>query len=86
MIEKIDPKEKGIRQLTKVDSTMLYAVGYDEEAQILEVVFRTGGIYRYFHISRELYEGLMSAESKGQYMHAHVIGYYPYERIRRKPS
>ncbi len=86
MIEKTDPNGKGIRQLTKVDSTMLYAVGYDEEAQILEVVFRTGGIYRYFQISRELYEGLITAESKGQYMRTHVIGQYPYERIRRKPQ
>jgi len=75
---------EGIKQLTKVESRMLYAVGYDEETRTLEVVFTTGGIYRYFNIPKEVHEGLMVAESKGHYMHTHVLNSYPYERIRRR--
>ena len=70
-----------IKQLTKVGSSMLYAVGYDESTQVLEVVFYNGGIYRYFGVPPAVYAGLLAAESIGRYMHAHVIGHYSYERL-----
>lgn len=69
-------------QLTEVESSMVHAVGYDEESQILEVVFNSGGIYRYFNVPEEIYEGLLEAESKGRYMHANVIDLYPYKRVK----
>jgi len=69
-------------QLIQVESSMIYAVGYDEETQILEVVFNSGGIYRYFDVPKEVYEGLLAAESKGRYMRANVIDLYPYEQVR----
>ena len=69
-------------ELIKVESSMVYAVGYDEEAETLEVVFNSGGIYHYFEVPKEVYEGLLAAESKGRYMHASVIDVYPYARVR----
>ena len=56
-------------------------VGYDPRAQILEVVFNTGDRYRYFEVPPDEYEGLMTADSIGQYMHKHIIGHYDYERV-----
>lgn len=71
-------------QLITIDSTMLYAVGYDEASQTLEVVFRTGGIYRYAGVPREDYEALLAAPSAGRYMQDHVIGTYPFQRLHRQ--
>jgi hypothetical protein len=68
-------------RLRAVQSEMLNLVGYDSKAQILEVVFNTGDHYRYFEVSPDEYDGLMSAESIGQYMHKHIIGHYDYERV-----
>jgi hypothetical protein len=60
---------------------MLNLVGYDPRAQILEVIFNSGDHYRYFEVPPSEYEGLISAESIGQYMHKHIIGHYDYERV-----
>lgn len=68
-------------QLTTVESSMIHAVGYDEDENELEVVFNNGGIYRYKNVETEEYEGLMDADSKGQYMRAHIIDMYPYYKV-----
>jgi len=68
-------------QLKTVESSMIHAVGYDEDANEMEVVFNSGGIYRYENVEKEEYEGLMDADSKGQYMRAHIIDMYPYYKM-----
>lgn len=68
-------------RLKPLQSEMLIAAGYDRKYRILEVIFRTGGTYRYKGVPSSAYDGLMSAESKGKYMHRHIIGRYPYERV-----
>ena len=68
-------------RLKPVQSEMLDPLGYDAKAQVLEVVFNSGDHYRYFGIPASEYEGLMSAESIGKYMHKHIIGHYDYERV-----
>lgn len=68
-------------QLTTVESSMIHAVGYDDEARELEVVFNSGGIYRYQDVDKETYEELLEAESKGRFMHACVIDMYPYYKV-----
>jgi hypothetical protein len=71
-------------RLTRVDSSMIYAIRYDEEMRTLEVVFNDGGIYRYLDVPRRIYRELMNADSKGLYMHDYVIGFYDYVRVRRE--
>ena len=68
-------------QLTTVESSMIHAIGYDAETQTLEVVFNSGGIYRYEDVLPEEYEGLMDAESKGRYVRVNIIGVYPHYRV-----
>ena len=60
---------------------MLNWVGYDSRLQVLEVEFNTGDRYQYLAVPASEYEGLMSAESIGQYMHKNIIGRYDYERM-----
>jgi hypothetical protein len=65
-----------------VESDMLEYVRYNEKARHLDVIFRTGDKYRYFDVPPFEYEGLMSAESLGKYMHKRILGdRFKYERL-----
>jgi len=68
--------------LIKVDSSMIYAVGYDEEAQVLEVVFKRTGVYRYHNVPKKVYQELLKSDSKGSYMRSMIIDMYPTEQLR----
>ena len=69
-------------ELTRVESSMIYAVGYDEDTQTLEIVFNSGGIYRYADVPPEEYEDLLNADSKGRYFLAHIRDVYEYWRVQ----
>ena len=71
-------------QLVTVNSSMLYAVGYDEQSQTLDVVFNTGGIYRYTGVPAHVYAELLQAPSKGRYMQDQVLGNCPFQRMHRQ--
>jgi hypothetical protein len=45
-------------------------------------VFRSGGIYEYAGVPRDVYDELMSAPSKGRYFAACVRDRYPATRVR----
>ncbi len=55
-----------------VDSSVIVAVGYDDSAGILEVVFRTGRTYRYFRVPESVYDGLLHAKSIGAYFNRQI--------------
>ncbi len=65
-----------IKTLTKVNSSMLYAVGYAPKAEVLEVVFNKGKIWRYYDVPRSVYDGLLTTRSVGSYMNSYIIGCY----------
>ena len=71
-------------QLTTVDSSMIHAVGYDDETREMEVVFNSGRVYRYIDVDKSDYEGLLDADSKGRYMRANIIGIYADYKISRR--
>jgi len=68
-------------RLKPVDSEMLVAVGYEEKSHSLFAEFKTGGTYRYKNVPSFIYQGLMSADSIGRFMHKYVLERYPYERV-----
>ena len=70
--------------LVTVDSSMVHAVGYDAEAEELEVIFTSGKIYRYRDVPADVYDRLLKADSKGQFMNAFVIDVYPDYQVRRR--
>lgn len=57
---------------TPVSSSNLSSVGYDHRSQVLEVAFRTGGLYQYLGVPVGVHQALMSASSHGSYL-AHFI-------------
>lgn len=67
------------RQL--VASTNLASIGYDEPSETLEVEFSNGTVYQYYNIGAALFEQLMQATSKGQFLNAYIRNAYPYSRV-----
>ena len=69
-----------------VQSSDLSSVGYDERRQMLEIEFRSGGIYRYLEVPKETFSGLMESDSKGRYFATHIRDRFRHERIRPRSS
>jgi hypothetical protein len=66
----------------QVSSTNLASVGYDPAAKVLEIEFRSGGVYQYDGVPAALYEGLMAASSHGSYFDEFIKkAGYSYRRI-----
>jgi uncharacterized protein YuzE len=65
-----------------VDSSMISAFRYDEQAETLDVVFTSSGVYRYYEVPADVVEGLRQASSKGSYMRAMIIDQYADEKLR----
>ena len=63
-----------------VISSSLRSVGYDAATETLEIEFRSGGVYRYYGVPREVYEALMKAPSLGSYFQAYIRDEYRYAR------
>jgi hypothetical protein len=70
---------------TPVTSDCLASVGYDGKGRELEIEFTNGGIYRYFDVSRKVYQELLHAESQGSYFNGEIKGVYRY-RIVQTPK
>ena len=68
-------------KLKPLDSEMLVAAGYDQKFHSLIAVFRTGETYRYKNVPSFVYERLITADSKGKFMHKYILGRYDYERV-----
>jgi hypothetical protein len=77
----VPPPQRGLVWYD-ADSSMISAFGYDEAEEILEVAFHSTGVYRYFEVPRDVFEGLRDAPSKGSYMRSMIIDMYPWEQSR----
>ena len=66
---------------TFISSSNVASIGYDATSETLEVEFHSGAIYQYFNIGSGLFEQLMMAPSKGQFLNAHIRNSYPYSRV-----
>ena len=66
---------------TPVSSSDLKSIGYDKENQILEVEFHGGGIYQYFDVPEDIFEGLTSAPSHGKFFHRAIKNSFRHKKI-----
>jgi hypothetical protein len=60
----------------------LQEVRYDNDSAILEIDFKNGSSYRYFDVPRAVFEGLISAKSKGKYAAANIYNLFRQKQIR----
>ena len=68
-------------EMIYVDSYNIEAIGYDEIAQELHVHFLSGAMYAYHSVSREIYDAIMNAPSKGSFLNREVKGVYEYSKL-----
>jgi hypothetical protein len=64
-----------------VQSSNIASIGYDAASQTLEVEFLNGGVYQYFGVPQNIYQGIMSASSHGEYLAQHIKGHYRYSKV-----
>ena len=55
-------------KLTPVDSSHIAAIGYLEDVRVLLVRYKDGGVYARPEFPPEMWESLLAAPSKGQYL------------------
>jgi len=66
---------------TPVSSSNVVSIGYDPGSLTLEVEFTGGSVYQYFDVPEAVYQELMRASSKGQFLHANVKNNYRYTKV-----
>ena len=66
-----------------LESKMFLSVAYDAKQRILYLRFRSGDVYRYFQFSKDDYQHLLSAESKGRHFLSNIRNCFPYERMAK---
>lgn len=64
-----------------VGSSNITSIGYDEPSQTLEVEFTNGAVYQYYNVSQEIFERMMTAPSKGQFLAYEIKNAYPFARV-----
>ena len=65
---------------TGLVSSVLAALTYSHDAT-LELVFRSGAIYRYFSVPPRIVDELIAATSKGAYFNRHVRNRFRSKRL-----
>lgn len=70
-------------EMEKVRSTMIEAIGYDDDHGTLRLDFHNGSSYEYFLVPKALHDELMSASSKGSFFLDRIQdGPYSYRCVR----
>ncbi len=64
-----------------VSSSNILSVGYDEASQTLEVEFANGTVYQYYNVGAAVYEALMQAPSKGQFLNQNIRQGFAFSRV-----
>ena len=66
----------------RVQSSAIRSIGYDAEAQAIEVEFVNGRIYRYLDVPEFLHRGFTLASSKGEYFRRRINNRFRCEEVR----
>lgn len=62
------------------ESSNIARFAYDEGNGVLVVEFLKGGTYNYYDVSRDIFEQMKAASSKGQFLARNIKGVYRYAR------
>ena len=75
------PKAGQIERVA-VKSSSLLSIGFDREARVLEIEFRSGASYRYLAVPPAVFEEMKTSASKGRYFAQFVRGKYEFQRLK----
>ena len=71
--------------MRRVHSSSIAAVGYDRGMRTLRVRFINGGVYDYLQVPTDVFQDLLDASSKGQFVNWQIKPCYPYVRLTDNP-
>ena len=69
-----------------VESTVLSAVAYDAEKQLLELQFRDRAVYRYLNVPAAVHAELTEAQSKGEFFNRSIRGRFRHVIASDQPT
>ncbi len=81
LADSAEPIRSRIRRQGVV-STNVASIGYSHRLHALEIEFARGAIYRFLEVAPAVYQGLMSAQSKGHFIAENIRGKYRFVRVR----
>lgn len=64
-----------------VRSSAIAEIGYDPDAQLLEVQFKSGSVYRYAPVAEALYLRFRTARSLGRFFDEHIRDIVPFTQV-----
>ena len=64
-----------------VRSTNVASVGYDPKSKVLEIQFKSGGIYQYSGVPEKRYQSLMKAKAIGHYFTTDIRPWYSCRKV-----
>lgn len=64
-----------------LNSNVIKSCAYNETDKELTLDFKSGGSHKYSDVPKEVFEGILSAESAGKYFHSHIKNLFPSERV-----
>jgi hypothetical protein len=67
--------------MPQVQSSVMTFVKYDDEARELDITFTSGKTYRYREVPVEIYDGLLEAESKGEFFNDNIKDVFVYSEV-----
>ena len=67
-----------------MQSSNIATVGYDEQQQIMEIVFRDRRVYHFLEVPPERVLSLLRAESKGRFFNAEIKPNFDYRAVGRR--
>ena len=68
-------------QYYEVISSNIENMGHDKKDDLLEITFKSGGVYWYQGFNEADLSELMNAESKGKHFHKHIKGKFPFMKV-----
>ena len=66
----------------KVPSTVIAHIDYDEEKEVLKVIFLSGAVYAYYKVPADVYTSMKQARSKGQFLNEQIKGNYRFKKLK----
>lgn len=65
-----------------LESTTLVSGAYSACLSLLELEFRSGAVYRFFHVPADCFHDLLDSASKGIYFNRNIRNRFPYQQLR----
>jgi DNA helicase HerA-like ATPase len=80
-VAELNTAEGAPMQRVSVVSSNIVSIGYEIATSTLEIEFKNGRLYQYFDVPEHVHDGLMGAESHGEYFSAYIKGAYRYAHL-----